>query len=62
MAGRRRTKKFTRDARKDEKEKVASDISALELSKCPLWPMQTVRVDMVFKEKVNIVDDIKGND
>ena len=53
--------KFTWVARSDE-EKGRVDISALELSKMPLWPMQTVRVDMVEKKEVNIVDDIKDND
>jgi len=52
---------FTWVARSDE-EKGRVDISALELSKMPLWPMQTVRVDMVEKKEVNIVDDIKDND
>jgi hypothetical protein len=52
---------FTWVARSDE-EKGRVDISALELSKMPLWPTQTVRVDMVEKKEVNIVDDIKDND
>jgi hypothetical protein len=37
---------FTWVARNDE-EKGRVDISALELSHLPLWPMQTVRVDML---------------
>ncbi len=39
---------FTWVARNDE-EKGRVDISALELSTMPLWPMQTVRVDMLEK-------------
>jgi hypothetical protein len=38
--------KFTWVARCDE-EKGRVDISAVELSTMPLWPMQTVSVDMV---------------
>ena len=37
---------FTWVARSDE-EKVRVDISAVELAHLPLWPVQTVRVDMV---------------
>ncbi len=44
---------FTWIARNDE-EKGRVDISALELSNMPLWPMQTVRVDMVEKKEGNI--------
>ena len=54
--------KFTWVARSDE-EKGRLDISALELSKMPLWPMQTVRVDMVEKKEGNIgVAAVKDND
>jgi hypothetical protein len=35
-------------ARSDE-EKGRVDISALELSELPIWPMQTVRVDMICR-------------
>ena len=37
---------FTWVARSDE-EKGRVDISAVELTHLPLWPVQTVRVDMV---------------
>ena len=53
--------KFTWVARSDE-EKGRLDISALELSKMPLWPIQTVRVEMVERKEGNIVDDIKDSD
>jgi len=35
-------------ARNDE-EKGRVDISALELSNMPIWPMQTVRINMIDK-------------
>lgn len=42
--------RFTFIARSDE-EKGRFDVSAIELMHMPLWPVQTVRVDMI--EKVN---------
>jgi hypothetical protein len=42
--------KFTWVARLDE-EKGRVDISALELSKMPLWPMQTVRLTWLKRKK-----------
>jgi hypothetical protein len=51
---------FSWVARSDE-EKGRVDISALELSEMPIWPMQTVRVDMVEAKRVITLDQFRAS-